>query len=176
MLLGVVPLSLVDVILSRRSIRKYLDKSISLDVMNTILEAGRQAPSAGNGQPWHFIVITDQQTKEALSHGRYNTFLKDAPVAIVACGYIGTGQGRKWSTVDTSIAVQNMVVAAWSLGVGSCWIGDFVESEVKQLLGIPNDYQVVTLLSLGYPAEVPEARARKSLGEIVSSNQWRKTS
>ena len=167
-----VPLSLVDVILSRRSIRKYLDKPIPEDVTNQILEAGRQAPSAGNRQPWRFIVITDQRIKEALSHGKYNTFLKEAPVAIVACGYTGTEQSRKWSTVDTSIAVENMVLAAWSLGVGSCWIGDFVESEVKKLLGIPDDYGVVTLLSLGYPAETKAARPRKSLGEIISYDRW----
>jgi len=168
-------LSLIDVILSRRSIRKYLDKPIPDEVMNRILEAGRQAPSAGNRQPWHFIIVTDKKIREALSHGKYNTFLKEAPVAIVACGYVGTEQGRRWSTVDTSIAVQNMVLAAWSLGVGSCWIGDFVESEVKELLGIPDDYRVVTLLSLGYPAETRAARPRKSLGEIVSHDHWAKT-
>ena len=127
----VVPMSLIDVILSRRSIRKYLNKPIPKDVMNSILEAGRQAPSAGNRQPWHLIVVTDQKIREALSHGKYNTFLKESPVVIVACGYVGSEQGRKWSTVDTSIALENMVLAAWSLGVGSCWIGDFVESEVR---------------------------------------------
>jgi len=148
-------LSLVDVILSRRSIRKYLNQPIPEDVMNQILEAGRQAPSAGNCQPWHFIVITDKKIKEALSHGKYNTFLKEAPVAIVACGNIGTEQGRKWSTVDMSIAVENMVLAGWALGVGSCWIGDFVESEVKEMLGIPDDYRVVTLLASATPLIPP---------------------
>lgn len=140
-------MSLIDIILSRRSIRNYLSKPIPRDVLNKILEAGRQAPSAGNRQPWRLIVVTDQKTREALSHGKYNTFLKQSPVAIVACGYMGDDQSRKWSTVDCSIAVENIVLAAWSLGVGSCWIGDFVENEVRQLLGIPEDFKVVTLLS-----------------------------
>ncbi|MCJ7609743.1 nitroreductase family protein [Candidatus Bathyarchaeota archaeon] len=165
-------MSQLDIFLSRRSIRKYLDKPIPKDVMGKILEAGRQAPSAGNRQPWHFIVITDEHTKEALSHGRYNTFLKDAAATIVACGYIGTDESKKWSTVDTTIALQNIVLASWDLGVGSCWIGDFKEAEVKQLLGIPNDYHVVCILSLGYPAHAPEAHPRKTLEEIVSYERW----
>ncbi len=163
-------MSLVDVILSRRSIRKYQRKEIPKEVLEKILEAGRQAPSAGNIQPWRFIVITDESLKERLSRGRYNRFVREAPVVIVGCADVRSS--RKWAVVDTTIALQNMVIVAWALGIGSCWIGDFNEGEVKELLGIPNEWKVVALISFGYPAERPGPRWKKSLEEIVSFNKF----
>ena len=168
----VIVMSLIDVILSRRSIRRYKRKEIPEDVLNKILEAGRQAPSAGNVQPWHFIVLTDYEIKEKLSHGRWNTFVKDSAFTVVGCAYVGDSYGRRWSTIDTSIALQNMVVAAWVLGVGSCWIGDFREEEVKRLLKIPDDWKVIALVTFGYPAEKPGSKWKKPLDEIVNYNKF----
>lgn len=163
---------LIDVILSRRSVRSYEKKNIPEDVLSKILEAGRQAPSAMNRQPWRFIVLTDYEIKEKLSHGRWNRFVKDSPVTIVGCAYVGDFYTRKWSTVDTTIALQNMVIAAWVIGVGSCWIGDFRENEVKNLLDIPDNWKVVALVTFGYPAEKPEGEWKKPLEEIVSYNKF----
>lgn len=165
-------MSFVDIVLSRRSIRRYEEQSIPKDELNKILEAGRQAPSAGNKQPWHFIVLTDYDSKEKLSHGRWNTFVKDSAFTVVGCSYIGDEYGRKWSTVDTSIALQNMVIAAWAQGIGSCWIGDFQEAEVKSLLNIPEDWKVIALVTFGYPAEKPGSRQKKPIDEIVSYNKF----
>lgn len=156
-------MSLLDIILNRASIRRYLKKPVPRDVLMKILEAGRRAPSAMNLQPWHFIVITDQKVKETLSHRRWTGFLKDAAFIIVGCGE----KNKKWSTVDVTIALQNMVLAAEALGLGSCWIGDFDESEVKKLLGIPDGLKVIALVSFGYPAERPKPRPKKPLEEIV---------
>jgi len=164
--------SFIDIILSRRSIRRYKGESLPKDVLRSILEAGRMAPSANNRQPWKFIVVTDEELKRSLAKGRWNWFIKDSAVTIVGCGYCGDEEARKWSTIDTTIALQNMVLAAWSMGVGSCWIGDFKEEEVKDLLGIPEDWKVVCLVSFGYPAETPQAPWRKSLDEIVSYNRF----
>ena len=165
-------MSFIDTVLSRRSIRRYEKQDIPKDVLDKILEAGRQAPSAGNKQPWHFIVLSDYDIKEKLSHGKWNTFVKDSAVTIVGCGYIGDEYGRKWSTVDISIALQNMVIAAWGLGIGSCWIGDFKEAEVKSLLNIPEDRKVIALVTFGYPAEKIESRQKKPIDEIVSYNKF----
>jgi len=166
-------MSLVDVILSRRSVRSYEKKNVPEGVLNKILEAGRQAPSADNTQPWHFIVLTDYELKEKLSHGKWNTFVKDSAFTIVGCGYVGDSYSREWSTVDTTIALQNMVIAAWSLGVGSCWVGDFEEEEVKKLLSIPDEWKVIALITFGYPTErdLWEIR-KKSLDEIVNYNEF----
>jgi nitroreductase len=143
-------MSLIDKVLSRRSIRAYTKKRIPTPVLNHILEAGRQAPSAGNRQPWHFIAITDEEIKQKLSWGRVNWFIKDAPLTIVGCAYVETGN---WSIMDTTIALQNMVIAAWAMDIGSCWLGAFKEGDVKKLLNIPDNWKVVALVTFGYPAE-----------------------
>jgi nitroreductase len=174
-------MSSIDKVLSRRSIRAYAKKRIPTHVLNKILEAGRQAPSAGNRQPWHFIAITDEEIKQRLSGGRVNWFIKDAPLTII--GFANTDIGR-WSIVDTTIALQNMVIAAWVMGVGSCWIGAFKEDDVKQLLNVPEKWKVVALVTFGYPAEGENRfpgifqymrkrlTRKKSIDEIVSFNTF----
>jgi len=164
-------MSLIDTILSRRSIRRYEQKEIPKDILSKILEAGRQAPSAANRQPWHFIVVDDLGVKNALSKGMFNRFIKDAPVTIVGCAHKDLIAG-KWAVISTTIALQNMVIAAWALRVGSCWIGDFDEEKAKELLGIPEKWRIVALVSLGYPAEEPQPKNRKSVEEISSFNKF----
>jgi nitroreductase len=138
--------------------------------LDKILEAGRQAPSAANKQPWHFIVLTDSEIKKELSKEMFNGFIKDAPVTIAGCAHKDM-IASKWSIVSTAIALQNMVVAAWTMGIGSCWIGDFSEEKVKKLLNIPESWNIVALVSLGYPAEKPQPRKKKTIEEIVSFNK-----
>ena len=164
-------MSLIEVVLSRKSIRRYEQKEIPRDVLDKILEAGRQAPSAANKQPWHFIVLTDSKIKRELSKGLFNRFIKDAPVTVVGCAHKDLIAG-KWSIVSTTIALQNMVIAAWAMGVGSCWIGDFKEEKVKRLLSIPENWNVGALVSFGYPAEKPHSRKKKSMEEIVGFNKF----
>jgi nitroreductase len=164
-------MSLVEVILSRRSVRRYEKTPIPKDVLLKILEAGRQAPSAANRQPWRFIVLTDDDVKKALSRGLFNRFVKNAPIAIVGCAYTG-GFTRKFAVIDTTIALQNMVIAAWALGIGSCWVGDFREERVKALLAIPEKWRVVAIITFGYPAETPHHSRKKPLGDIVRFNAF----
>ncbi len=164
-------MSLVDVVLNRRSIRRYELKEIPRDVLDKILEAGRQAPSAANKQPWHFIVLTDSEIKKELSKGMFNRFIKDAPITVVGCAHKDM-IASKWSIVSTTIALQNMVVAAWAMGIGSCWVGDFSEEEVKKLLNIPESWNIVALVSFGYPAEKPQPRKKKTIEKIVSFNKF----
>ena len=163
-------MTLVDTILSRRSIRSYKKKEIPTDVLNKILEDGRQAPSAANRQPYHFIVVTDEEIKKKLSKGFFNRFIKESPVTIVGCANTDTFFTGKCSIIDTTIALQNMVIMAWLMGVGSCWIGDFKEDRVKPLLKIPKKWRVVALITFGYPAEQPQSKRKKSMKELVSFN------
>ena len=165
-------MSLVDTVLTRRSIRRYQKKEIPKDVLNRILEAGRQAPSAANRQPLHFIVITDENIKREFSKGVFNRFIKDTPLTIVGCANTSAVLTGKWAVVDTTIALQNMVIAAWVMGVGSCWIGDFKEEKVKQTLQIPDKWKVVALVSLGYPSEQPKPRKKKPITKLVSFNKF----
>ena len=158
-------LSPIELILSRRSVRRFEQKAIPKEVLNRILEAARQAPSAANRQPWRLIFITDNNIKKQLSKGLFNRFIKNAPLTIVGCANTRALLTGKWAVIDTTIAMQNMVLVAWSLGVGSCWIGSFNEKKAKKALQIPDDWKVVCLLTLGYPAKIPEERKKKTLGE-----------
>jgi len=162
----------IDKILSRRSIRKYKKEPIPEGVKTKILEAGRQAPSASNKQPWHFVVVTDPALKEKLSKGRWNGFIKDSCFTVVGVSLPFDQTSMNWGVVDVTIAMQNMVLAAEVQGVGSCWIGDFEEGEVKSLLGIPSEAEVVALLPFGLPDEKPGPKPKKELKEIVHHDKW----
>ncbi len=163
--------SLVDVMLGRRSIRRYQRKEIPRAALEKILEAGRQAPSAMNRQPWHFIVVTNHAIKKELSKGLFTKHIRDSPVTIVGCAKTGL-LDNKWSTIGTSIALQNMVIAAWALGIGSCWIGGFREDKVKRLLKVPGKWKIVALVTLGYPDETPQKKSKKPIEKVVSINKF----
>ena len=165
-------MSLIDFILTRRSIRRYEKKDIPEEVLAQIFEAGRQAPSAVNKQPIHFVIVKDNEKQKELSNGLFNRFVKDAPVVIVGCADVNSLLTGKWAIVDATIAMQNMVIAAWTLGVGSCWLGDFNEKKVKELLRIPNKWKVVALVTLGYPDEQPKQKKKKPVEEMFSYNTF----
>ncbi|RLG85405.1 MAG: nitroreductase [Thermoprotei archaeon] len=156
-----------EVILSRRSIRAYKPEPISDEDLKKILEAARWAPSARNLQPWHFVVVKDPTLKEKLVPAcRGQSFVRDAACVIV--GLADTELSPKWAVVDTTIALEHIVLVATELGYGTCWIGAFDEAEVKKLLNIPDKYKVVALITVGRPAESPGPKPRKQLSEMVS--------
>lgn len=165
-------MSCIEKILGRRTIRRYKKEPIPDEIRDRILEAGRQAPSAANRQPWHFVVVTDPKVKEKLATGRYNSFIRDSAFTIVGVSLPYDPTSEKWGVVDVTIAMQNMVLAAEVQGVGSCWIGDFKEEEVKKLLSIPEKGKVIALISMGIPDEQPGPKQKKPLDEIVHYNRW----
>jgi nitroreductase len=164
--------SLLDLILSRRSIRRYETKEIPEEVLHQILEAGRQAPSAANRQPIRFVVVNDHDILKILCDNLITHFVKRAPVAIVGCADVKSLLTGKWAVVDATIAMENMVIAAWTLGIGSCWIGACNEEKVKELLKIPDKWKVVALVTLGYPAEQPKPRKKKPFEELFGFNSF----
>ncbi|MEM1525738.1 MAG: nitroreductase family protein [Ignisphaera sp.] len=160
-----------EVILSRRSIRAYKREPIMRENLEKILESAKWAPSAGNRQPWHFVVVLDEQIKEKLVPAcRNQGFIRDA--ACVVVGLADLERSPKWAIVDTTIALEHIVLEATELGYGTCWIGAFDEAEVKKILNIPDKYKVVALIPIGVPAESPPPRPRKPLKEIVSLNTF----
>jgi nitroreductase len=169
-----------EAIRKRHSVRSYLPDEVSSEKLEKILEAARLAPSAGNIQPWHFIVVTDQQKRKRLSKGRYAKFLVESPVVLVGCG--DKKASPNWHTVDTAIAMQNMVLTATSEGLATCWIGSFYENQVKELLSIPERFKVIALLAVGYRREKLELaskvlhffRRKKKLQKIVSVEEFGK--
>jgi nitroreductase len=151
---------------TRREIRDYLDKSVSDEDLLKILEAGRVAPSSKNSQPWQFIVIKNKETLTKISSlSPTGSHIAKAPVAIAVLM-----DGAKLPEIDGARAIQNMVLEAWDLGIGSCWVTNFYEDAVKDILGAPQRMKMVTVMPFGYPKEPRTTRKkmRKSLNEIVS--------
>ena len=155
----------------RRSVRSYKNLEIEDDKIDKILEAGRLSPSANNRQEWKFIVVKNVETKKKLSRAAMNqSFIGQAPVVLAACATESKAVmscGHPTYAVDLSIAFAYMLLQAYELGLGTCWIGAFNEDEVKSVLGVPKDVRVVALSPLGYPATNTIARSRKRLDEIT---------
>ncbi len=167
-----------EVIKKRKSVRKYNSKKVPDDVLNRILEAGRIAPSAKNIQPWKFVVVRDPALKKQIAEAsRGQMFMADADVIICGCALEKIAWGRMGGymssfAVDLAIAMDHMILAAANEGLGTCWIGAFEEKAVKLLLGVPEDVKVVALTPLGYPAEEPKDRGRKSISEIITYDKY----
>jgi nitroreductase len=116
--------------------------------------------------------LTDPKIKKELSKGIFSRFIKETPITIVGCAKTNDILTGKWAVIDTTIALQNMVIAAWSMGVGSCWIGAFREKKVRQMLNIPKNWKIVALVTFGYTDEQPEQRKKKSIDKLVSFNDF----
>ncbi len=167
-----------DAVRRRLSVRAYKPDPVPEDVLDRILEAGRLAPSAKNLQPWKFIVIKDPETKQHLVPAcRDQQFVGQAPVVICACAHEDQawgGMGGYWKSdaVDVTIALEHMILAAAAEGLGTCWVGAFVEEQVKKILSIPDNVKPIALTPLGFPAREAKPRPRKPLAEIVCYDRF----
>ena len=170
-----------EVIRTRRSVRSYKPDPIPDEVLMRVLDAARIAPSGSNRQPWRFIIVKDEELKKRLAEacsGQH--FIAEAPVIIVACGRNihynrGGYMGDMSMLVDVSIAFTHLILAARAEGLGTCWIGSFDNEEVKRILNIPEDVNVVAITPLGYPKREDAFRepgSRKTLEEITSTDRF----
>ena len=161
----------------RNSIRKYEDRPVPEDKLLRILEAARLAPSGRNCQDWKFIVVTDDEKRQKLgrlSGGQYH--VHTAPVIIAAVATDPEERmpcGIEASPVNLAIAIDHMTLAAMEEGLGTCWIGAFTQDKVKEVLGVPVKMSIISLLTLGFPAETGRPKSRKKLEEIVCYDTFR---
>lgn len=163
-------------ILSRRSIRKYTKKPVPEDLIKELLKAGMNAPSAGNQQPWHFIVINDHQILDEIPKFHpYSQMLKEAAVGILVCGDERLEKHKGYWVQDCSAATENILLAAHSNGLGAVWLGIYPREErvagIKKLLGIPKPVLPLAIISIGYPGEekLPANRFDESK---IHYNHW----
>lgn len=163
-------------IVTRRSIRKYLDTPIPSETLDKVLEAAMQAPSAVNKQPWHFVVIDDRELIERIPdihpHARMAT---GAPCAILVCGDSQSVHGPGYIPQDCSASTQNILLAAHALGLGAVWCGVFSRPEredgFRSLLSLPEEIVPFSLVVLGYPDEQKES-PRRLRADRVHRNGW----
>jgi nitroreductase len=165
-------MDVLEAIKGRRSVRKYTQEPVSEEQVNQILEAGRWAPSRGNSQPWKFIVLEDTQIRKELAEAIPNgKFLAEAPQGIAI---VIDPKSSKHPEQEGAAAIQNMLLTAHALGLGTCWIsvyGTDCEQKAKHILLIPEEELLVSVVSIGYPAETPE-KGRKGLDEITFVNKY----
>jgi nitroreductase len=168
-------LSVLEAIKGRRSIRSFKSQDVSEEIVKNLIEAATWAPSAGNIQPWEFIIIRKPEIKRRLAMAALDqSFIEEAPVVIVVCANedrSSQGYGVRGKTLyciqDTAAATQNIHLAAYSLGLGTCWVGAFKEEEARAILKIPHGIRPVAIIPIGYPAENPAPPSRRPINKIV---------
>lgn len=170
-------MNVTEAIKKRKSVRKYLDKPIENKKLMSVLEAGRLAPSARNRQEWRFVIVRDSGIRRKLVEAANNQpFVGEAPIVIVACAEnynILMPCGQPSYSIDVALSLDHISLAAVELGLGSCWIGDFNEIKVKEILDIPDKIRVVALMPLGYPSDPSVVRKeRLPLDGIVKYDKW----
>lgn len=173
-------MDVMEAIAKRRSVRKYLDKPVPWDDVGSVVDAGRQAPSAGNLQNWKFIIVTDEAKRKAIGEAcLQQQWMHDAPVHLVVCTeprkaiqFYGIRGDRLYSIQNCAAAMQNMLLAATSLGLGSCWVGAFDEGMLKAAASIPEYARPQGVVTLGYAAETPKVPVQYTIENVVYLQRW----
>ena len=173
-------MEVLEAIKGRRSIRSFTSQPVSENEVETLIDAARHAPSAGDIQPWEFIIIRKPEIKRKLVLAALNqTFIEEAPVVIVVCANesaSGSGYGSRGKTLyciqDTATAAQNILLTAYSTGLGTCWVGAFKEEEVKKALGIPNGIRPVAIIPVGRVTANPPKHLGRPIDEIVHHEKF----
>ena len=170
----------IQTILSRRSIRKFTDDAVSTDDINTILEAGRWAPSGLNNQPWKFIVIRDGNTIEEISTcTHYSAVVKGAPLLIAIFLDHDTMYNHTKDVQAVGAAIQNMLLCCHELGLGAVWLGEIMnqKDKVNLILNCPDGLELMAVIAIGHPATNNVTSSRKELKDICYyekfGKEWR---
>lgn len=162
----------------RRSVRSYRDEEVPRSLLEDIMESVRMAPSASNRQDWKFVIVDKESVKDQLyKAANEQSFVRDAPVVIAG---VATEPEEMMScevnagTVDLSIALDHLTLRAAEEGLGTCWIGAFDQEKAKEILEIPKDHKIISLMPLGYPTYdlTREEKRRKKVEDIISYNEY----
>jgi len=169
-----------DAIVNRKSVRKYLEREVPMEVLKELIEAARLAPSGNNAQPWMFKIVIESTQKEKLRTNEVfkQNFVYNSPVIIVCCANPEAYPRAKFepdfddsfeirAIRDLSIASQNLVLRATELGLGTCYVGWLNKKKIKEVLEIPGKYKVPYVITVGYPEGQPKQSIRKSLKDLL---------
>lgn len=160
----------------RYSVRAYKNEAVEEEKLNTILEAARFAPTAVNYQPFQIIVIKTEGREEELKRIYQAEWFSEAPIVICVCAIPDNAwkrrDGKNYADVDATIIMDHIILAATSLGLGSCWIGAFDVSAAKEVLNLPDGVEPIVFTPIGYPADETGEKKRKELSELVRYEKW----
>ena len=167
----------LDLAAKRFSLRRFSDRPVEKEKILRIVEVARLAPSAVNYQPWHFIVLTDDEIKARIAESYPRDWFSKAPAVIVACGDHNTSwkrrDGKDHCDLDVAIAADHLTLAAVGEGLGTCWVCAFDAKHVHRILNLPVHLEPVALVPLGYAQDdIVPVKKRKDLDELVSWNHY----
>lgn len=169
-------MELLDLIKNRYSVRNYKSDEVEEDKLKIVLEAARLAPTAVNKQPFQLLVIRTQGREDELKRIYPADWFTQPPIIICACVLPEQGwtrrDGKNYSEVDTTIAVDHLILVATSLGLGTCWIAAFNLDAAREVLDIPDEVLPLVFTPLGYPADEPGLKSRKSMDQLVRYERW----
>jgi len=173
-------MELAQAITTRRSVRKFKDQPVEFYLIGKCLYAAYQAPTAGNLQDFRFMVVTDPAKKQGLAHAALDQlWIARAPVIIVAFSefikakrFYGVRGERLYTIQDTAAAIQNFILTAHDLGLGTCWVGAFDEDKVCQVLGIPDYARPQAIIPIGWPDEQPPVPGKYKFQDLTFLNKW----
>lgn len=164
-------MNVLEAIKGRRSIRKYEYKEIEHQTIVELLEAARWAPSGGNKQPWQFIVVTEKPMIKMLKMASPGFYGDEAALVLVICLDKERAAGMDYGVdMDLGMAAQNVMLAAYALGLGSCAIASFTLQAVIRILDVPDTLEVKLLISIGHPSQTRRTSPRRPLSELVYVN------
>ncbi|MCL1966107.1 MAG: nitroreductase family protein [Candidatus Bathyarchaeota archaeon] len=169
-----------EAIRGRRSIRKFTSQVVSEEMVNVLVEAARMAPTAGNAQAYMLVIVREGERKRRLSEAAFGQGqVQMAFVVFVVCADLKRAMasyGERGCSLyclqDTAAVTENVLLTAYSLGLGTCWIGAFDETAVKSVINAPVDMRPVVMISIGYPAEMPMPRPRRLPSEFVHNETF----
>lgn len=161
---------------NRQPVRRFADRTVPADLLARVLDCGRYAPSAGEDQPWRFVVVRDPLTRHRLAEAAFHSELvRTAPVVVAGCARRHSrisGHGKPAYPLDLAAATQSMALAAADLGLQASWIPGFREPLVRDLLGVPGEVPIVSLLAVGYPDGFGRLADRRPESEVISWERW----
>lgn len=180
----------INAIYNRSSCRSFQKKRIPQHILKEIITAGTMAPASGNMQPWEFVIVDDRSLIKKVSEQTFGGFyskgaksqvwIRNAPVVIIPCVNFKRTKARygdlgyKWAPIDTTSAVQNMLLAATELGIASCWVGGFLEKEIRNLLNLPSYVKPIGLIPMGYSDEETTHKQKLDAKWVTHHNVYNK--
>ncbi|MFA4934305.1 MAG: nitroreductase family protein [Candidatus Methanoperedens sp.] len=169
----------MEAIKERRSVRKFKDLTVGKEMIEELLKAAQMAPSAGNLQARDFVVVLNKTTKQKLKNAALGqSFIEQAPVVIIAVANIERSsrvyksRGELYAIQDATAGIENILLAAYSMGLATCWVGAFDENAVSEILGIPKKTRPIAIIPVGYADETPAAPPRIDMDKVVHREAW----
>ena len=169
-------MDIFEAIACRYSVRGYTSEPVADEDLQRVLEAGRRAPTAVNRQPFRILVVHTSGREEELARVYGRRWFTQAPLVLGIVAVPGEAwrrvDGRSYADVDATIAMDHMVLAATALGLGTCWVAAFDPEAAREVLGLPDDVDLIALTPLGHPARASANTDRKPLADLVRYDRW----